>query len=34
VTLAVDESATRSYARASAATRHSGEWHPALKRVS
>jgi small conductance mechanosensitive channel len=34
VTLAVDESAARSYARASADTRRSGEWFPALKRVS
>lgn len=34
VTLAVDESATRSFARARAATRHSGDWSPALKRVS
>ncbi len=34
VTLAVDESAVRSYARASAATRRSGDWHPALKRAS
>jgi moderate conductance mechanosensitive channel len=34
VTLAVDESATRSYARATAATRRSGEWYPTLRRVS
>ena len=34
VTLAVDESASRSYARASAATRRSGDWHPALRRAS
>lgn len=34
VTLAVDESAARSYARASAATRRGGEWYPALRRAS
>ena len=34
VTMAVDESATRSYARATAATRRSGEWYPSLRRVS
>jgi small conductance mechanosensitive channel len=34
VTLAVDESAARSYARASAATRRAGEWQPTLRRVS
>jgi len=34
VTLAVDESAARSYARASAATRRPGEWQPTLRRVS
>ncbi len=33
VTLAVDESAAKSYARASAATRRPGEWQP-LRRVS
>jgi moderate conductance mechanosensitive channel len=33
VTLAVDESAVKSYARASAATRRPGEWQP-LRRVS
>jgi hypothetical protein len=33
VTLAVDESAARSYARATAANRRSGEWYP-LKRAS
>ena len=34
VTLAVDESAARSYARATAETRRSGEYSPRLKRVS
>ncbi len=34
VTLAVDESASRSYARASAATRRSGELWPGLRRAS
>jgi moderate conductance mechanosensitive channel len=36
VTMAVDESATRSYARATAATRRSGEWYPrpTLRRAS
>lgn len=34
VTLAVDESAARSYARASAATRRPGEWQPSLRKVS
>src|SRR5215210_8915493 len=33
VTLAVDESAARSYARASAATRRTGEWWPSLTRA-
>ena len=34
VTLAVDESAARSYARATAVTRRSGEFWPALRRAS
>jgi small-conductance mechanosensitive channel len=33
VTLAVDESASRSYARASAATRRMGEWRPSVSRA-
>ena len=33
VTLSVDESAARSYARASAATRRTGEWWPSLTRA-
>ena len=33
VTLAVDESASRSYARASAATRRDGEWWPSVSRA-
>jgi small-conductance mechanosensitive channel len=33
VTLSVDESAARSYARASAATRRNGEWWPSLSRA-
>jgi len=34
VTLAIDESAARSYARASALTRRDGAWYPALRRAS
>jgi moderate conductance mechanosensitive channel len=34
VTLSVDESAARSYARASAHTRRDGGWYPTLKRAS
>jgi small-conductance mechanosensitive channel len=34
VTLSVDESAVRSYARASAATRRTGEWWPTLRKAS
>jgi len=34
VTLAIDESAARSYARASALTRRDGAWSPALRRAS
>ena len=34
VTLSVDESAARSYARASALTRRNAEFTPALRRVS
>ena len=34
VTLAVDESAARSYARATAANRRGGDWYPALRKAS
>jgi len=34
VTLSIDESAARSYARASALTRRDGEWYPTLRRAS
>jgi hypothetical protein len=34
VTLAVDESAARSYARANATNRRSAEWYPALRKAS